>query len=91
MEGSIAFGLYLALLLMGAAFRFALRGEKKGTLASVVCVAVTAVGWFAFVPMGRNEGNAILVFLFGAFTLGVILCGLALRVFGIFQGTQKGT
>lgn len=89
MEGSIAFGLYLALLLMGAAFRFALREERKGLLASVVCAAVTAVGWLVFVPMGRNEGNAVLVFLFTAFALGVLLCGLVLLVLKMFRGMQN--
>ena len=91
MEGSIAFGLYAALILMGAAFRFALRGEKKGTLASVVCAACTAVGWLIFVPMGENEGNFVLTSLFTAFALGVILCGLILLILRIFQGKQKGT
>ena len=91
MEGSIVFGLYLALILMGAAFRFALRGEKKGTLASVVCAAVTAVGWLVFVPMGKNEGNFVLTSLFTAFALGVILCGLVLFVLKMFHGLQKET
>lgn len=91
MEGWIAFGIYAALLLMGAAVRFALRGEKKGTLASVICAAVTAVGWLAFVPMGKDEGNFVLASLFTAFSLGVILCGLVLLVLRIFQGTQNRT
>ena len=91
MEGSIVFGLYLALILMGAAFRFALRGERKGLLASVVCAAVTAAGWLVFVPMGKNEGNFVLTSLFTAFALGVILCGLVLLILKMFHGLQKET